>query len=97
MSELTLAQYEEEERRMAVAGARGGLVPHIAVTVAVSVGLAVVNAFVAPEFPWSIFPFVGMTIGVWFHWFFGVYRGEESLRGHQQDVEREADRHLRAA
>ena len=97
MSELTLAQYEEEERRMAVAGARRGLVPHIAVTVVLSVGLAVVNAFVAPEFPWSIFPFVGMSIGVWFHWYFGVHRGEEALRRHQLDVELEAGRHLRAA
>ena len=97
MSRLPLDLYEEEERRMAVAGARRGLVPHTVVTVLASLGLAVLNGFVASEFPWSVFPFVGMSIGVWFHWFFGVHRGAESMRRHQDEVEREARRHLRVA
>lgn len=97
MSELTLEQYEAEERRMAVAGARRGLVPHVAVTVVASLALAVVNVFVAAEFPWSVFPFVGMSIGVWFHWYFGVHRGAEFTARHQVEVEHEAERHLRAA
>ena len=97
MSNLTLELYEEEERRLAVASARRGLVPHTVVTVLASLGLAVLNIFVASEFPWSVFPFVGMSIGVWFHWFFGVHRGAEFMRRHQDEVEREALHHLHAA
>lgn len=97
MTGLTLEQYEEAERRMAVANARRGLVPHGIVTIVVSFGLAVLNVFVASEFPWSVFPFVGMTIGVWFHWFFGVRKGATFMRRHQEEVEHQAERQLRAA
>jgi peptidoglycan/LPS O-acetylase OafA/YrhL len=92
MDQISLEVYEATERRLAVHEARRGLRIHAAVTVAVAVVLAVVNVFVAPEFPWAIFPALGMALGVWFHWYFGVRHGEEFLTRHQQDVEREAQR-----
>ena len=64
-----------------------------AVTVVVCLGLVLVNIFVASEFPWAVFPALGMSIGVWFHWYFGVRHGDEFMRRHQEDIEREAARH----
>jgi len=92
MSGVSLDQYKTEERRMAMTEARRGLRIHAGVTVLVCLGLAVVNVFVAPEFPWAIFPALGMSLGVWFHWFFGVQHGDEFIRRHQQDIERDAER-----
>ncbi len=95
MSQLTLEEYKAEERLLAARAGWLGLRIHAAVTVAVVLGLAVLNAFVAPEFPWSVFPAFGMGLGVWFHWYFGVHRGEELMLRHQGEVEREAQRDAR--
>lgn len=92
MGALTLELYQAEERKLAATEARRGLRIHAAVSVAVVCALAVVNAFVASEFPWAVFPAFGMGLGVWFHWFFAVKRGEEFMLRHQQDVEKEAQR-----
>ena len=92
MNELTLELYKQEERRLAVHEARLGLRVHAAITAVVIVALAVVNAFIASEFPWSVFPAAGMSIGVFAHWYFGVQRGDEFVRRHQDDIEREARR-----
>jgi hypothetical protein len=92
MSDITLDQYKAEERLLAAGEARRGLIIHAAVTVVVVLALAVVNVFVASEFPWSVFPAIGMGLGVWFHWYFAVRRGEEFMLRHQDDVEREARR-----
>ena len=92
MTQVTLEQYKVEERLLAAREGRKGLNIHAFVTVVVVVALAVVNAFVASEFPWSVFPAFGMGLGVWFHWYFGVHRGEEFMVRHQDEVEREAQR-----
>ena len=90
MPQVTLDQYKAEERLLAEREGRRGLSIHAAVTVVVVLALSVVNAFVASEFPWSVFPAFGMGLGVWFHWYFGVHRGAEFMIRHQNDVEREA-------
>lgn len=90
MPDLTLELYKAEERRLAADEARNGIRVHAAVTVVIVLALAVVNAFVASEFPWSVFPAIGMGLGVWFHWYFAIHRGEEFMRRHQDDVERKA-------
>lgn len=92
MSQLTLERYKVEERRLAAREGQHGLRIHGTVTVIIVLALAVVNAFVASEFPWSVFPAFGMGLGVWFHWYFGVHRGEEFVIRHQDEVEREARR-----
>ncbi len=92
MGDVTLERYEAAEREMAVHDAGAGLKIHAAVTVIVVLALAVVNVFVASEFPWAVFPAVGMSIGVWFHWYFGVRHGDEGVRRHQEQVERQARR-----
>lgn len=46
------------------AAARGGLQIHAAVTVAVIALLTVINLLTVPEFPWFIFPTIGMALGV---------------------------------
>ena len=92
MSQITVERYQAEERRLAAREGRRGFQIHATVTVVVVLALAVVNAFVASEFPWSVFPAFGMGLGVWFHWYFGVHRGEEFMMRHQDEVEREAER-----
>ena len=90
MSEVTLELYKAQERNMAALEARRGVQIHAVVTVVVVLALVAVNVFVAPEFPWSVFPALGMSIGLWFHWHFGVRRGEEFMRHHQEHVEQKA-------
>ena len=92
MSQLTLEQYKAEERLLATREGQRGLRIHATVTAVVVLALAAVNAFVAAEFPWSVFPAFGMGLGVWFHWYFAVHRGEEFMVRHQDEVEREAQR-----
>jgi hypothetical protein len=87
-----LELYQAAERDRAAVDARKGLVIHAAVAVVVSVALAIMNVFVAPEFPWSIFPFLGMSVGVGFHGYFGVHRGEEFMERHQHEVQAGAAR-----
>lgn len=93
MDGITLDLYKTEERQMAMIEARKGLWIHAALTLLVCIGLVLLNIFVASEFPWAIFPVLGMSVGVGFHWYFGVRRGDEFLRRHQEDIEREAERH----
>lgn len=92
MTDVRLDQYKVGERLLAAREARKGLRIHAFVTVVVVIALALVNVFVASEFPWSVFPAAGMGLGVWFHWYFGVHRGEEFMIRHQDEVEQEARR-----
>jgi hypothetical protein len=93
MNELTLERYRAQEREMAVREAKRGLRVHAGVTVLVTLVLVAVNVFVVPAFPWSVFPALGMAIGVWFHWYFGVRHGDQVVNRHQREVESEATRH----
>lgn len=90
MGEVTLEFYNAQEWNTAGREARRGVRIHAAVTVVVVLALVAVNVVVAPEFPWSVFPALGMSIGLWFHWYFGVRRGEEFMRHNQEDVEQKA-------
>lgn len=92
MGAVSLESYQAEERKLAAHEARRGLWIHSVVSVLVVVALAIVNVFVASEFPWSVFPAAGMGLGVWFHWYFGVNRGEEFMVRHQHEVEWEAEK-----
>ena len=92
MSEVTLELYKREERSLAATEARKGLAIHAAITCVVVCGLIAINIFVASEFPWSVFPAIGMSIGVWFHWYFGVRHGDEFMRRHQDEIEARARR-----
>jgi len=87
---ITVTDYEEAERLMAAAEARRGILVHATITLLVAVALVVVNVVVAPQFPWSPFPVVGMSIGLLAHYVFGVRRLEPSMREHQRAVERRA-------
>ena len=60
MRQLTLAEYQEAERNVALEEGRRGLTIHAVITVLVAIGLIVLNITVATEFPWSIFPVIGM-------------------------------------
>lgn len=92
MRQLTLAEYQEAERDVALEEGRRGLTVHSVITILVAIGLIVLNITVATEFPWSIFPVLGMTIGLTAHWYFGIRLGDETMRHHQEDIE-----HLAAA
>ena len=86
----TLEAYKEAEVTAARDEGRRGFTIHLFITLVVWAVLIAVNVFVASEFPWSIFPIGGMTIGLFAHWYFGVAHVAESVRKHQQDIERYA-------
>jgi hypothetical protein len=92
MGDISLELYKAQERKMSVREAQRGLAVHAIVTAFVVVGLVALNVLVASEFPWSVFPAFGMSLGLWFHWHFGVRHGDDLMRRHQVDVEREAER-----
>ncbi len=87
---ITVEEYEAAERAMAVVEGRRGLLVHAGVTLVVSLALILVNVLVAPQFPWSPFPVVGLGIGVLVHYEFGVRRLEPTLRARQAAVEHRA-------
>ena len=90
MANLTLDAYQQAERTVALEEGRRGWAVHAAITAAVCVALVIVNVFVADEFPWSVFPVVGMGIGLFAHWYFGVARSDEMVRHHQLEIEQRA-------
>lgn len=90
MGTITLAAYQDAERKAAVTEGRRGFDIHAVITLLVSIGLVVLNITVASEFPWAIFPVVGMGIGLFAHWYFGMQRAEEMIRAHQSDIEHRA-------
>ena len=94
---ITLETYRRAERTMAAREAATGLRVHAGITAVVCVGLVLLNVLVASEFPWAIFPVLGMAIGVAAHWYFGVRHGDEAMTRHQDAVEREAERMAKAA
>jgi len=87
MSKPTLEAYKLAEKQAAHEESRRGFGVHAVITVAVSVALVIVNVTVASQFPWSIFAVVGMSIGLFMHWYLGVVRGDEFIERHQQDIE----------
>ena len=66
---------------------------HAAITVLVCAAVIVINVVAAPEFPWSVFPVVGMVLGLFLHWWFGYRHVEEMIQRHQADIERRALAH----
>ena len=90
MTNLRLADYQRAELLAAREEGRRGLTVHAVITAVVCVGLVVLNVTIASEFPWAIFPVIGMSIGLAAHWYFGVRHGDETLRHHQEDIEHRA-------
>lgn len=90
MTTISLQAYEDAERTLARNEGRRAIVVHGVITAVVSVALILVNALVAPAFPWSAFAVGGMLIGFGCHYYFGWLRGEENLKEHQRFVERRA-------
>ena len=87
---VTLKQYERAERTIAHEEEQKGLAVHTVVTVLVSVALVAINIWVAPQFPWSPFPVVGMCIGLAVHWWFGWRKLDDTLTHRQEGVEARA-------
>jgi len=90
MNGISLDEYQRTERSTAGAEARTGFVVHAVITAFVMVGLVVLNVTVADEFPWSVFPVVGMGIGLLAHWWFGYRNLDATMRRHQADIEHRA-------
>jgi 2TM domain-containing protein len=88
MSTMNLERYQQAEREAALEEGVRGFRVHSVLTGVVLAVLIVLNATVADEFPWAIFPVVGMSIGLWAHWFFGVAHSDELMRRRQQEIER---------
>lgn len=91
---VNLEQYKRAEKELAVVEGRRGLLIHAWISVAVVVGLIAINVLVASEFPWSVFPAIGMAIGVAFH-YVGIRRLPSDLSTRQRKIEQEAS-HLSA-
>lgn len=90
MAVVSLKEYEDTELALAKAEGRQGLTIHAVVTVLVSAVLIAVNVIWAPQFPWSPFAILGMSIGVLMHYLFGVRWVEQLTRKHQARIERQA-------
>lgn len=88
---ISLEQYKRAEQKIAAVEGRRGLIVHAWISVAVVTGLVTVNVLVASEFPWSVFPAVGMAIGVAFHWL-GIRHLPRDLAARQGEIQREATR-----
>ena len=52
--------------------------------------MIVINVVAAPEFPWSVFPVVGMALGLFLQGWFGYRHLEEMIQRHQMDIQRRA-------
>jgi hypothetical protein len=61
------------------------------ITLIVSVAVIAINVFVAPEFPWSPFPVLGMSIGLAGH-YAGTRRLDEVIARRQAEIEAAARR-----
>ena len=94
---ISLETYRQAERTMAAREAKTGLRVHATITAVVCIGLVLLNVLVASEFPWAIFPVVGMSMGLAAHWWFGVRHLDETMTRHQDEVERTAEHMGRAA
>lgn len=90
MPNPTLSAYKDAELAAGREEARRGFVAHLTITLVVWIVLIGVNVFVASEFPWSVFPIAGMSIGLFAHWYFGVTHVDAVIREHQQKIERRA-------
>ena len=88
---LSLEQYKRAELKNTLTEGRRGLLIHAWITVAVVAALIVINILVASEFPWSVFPAVGMSIGLAFH-YFGIRHVADDVARRQSEIEAEATR-----
>lgn len=93
MAIISLSDYQRAERETSISQARIGMWAHAAVTGLVWGIVIAVNVVWAPEFPWSVFPVLGMAIGLFLHWWFGYRHLEEMIQQHQADIERRALAH----
>ena len=66
------------------------LVMTIILTLVVAAIYILINVALAPEFPWSPFPVVGMAIGLAVHWWFGYHKLDEQLVKKHGEVEAKA-------
>ena len=88
---LSLEEYKRGELELAIQESRRGLLVHILIAVIVIAALIVINVLLAPEFPWSIFPVIGMSLGVAFH-YLGIRHVTRDVHRHQSDIEFEVSR-----
>ncbi|HET9232767.1 MAG TPA: 2TM domain-containing protein [Gaiellaceae bacterium] len=93
---MTVEEYKRAEFEVGVAEEKRGFKIHAAVFGLVMTGLIVLNvlliAYTDADFPWVIFPFIGWAVGLTFH-YLGAYRHEgETVRAHQEAIERYAER-----
>jgi hypothetical protein len=89
-SNITLPEYQNAQRDLAHRRERTGLLVHGIITLLVSALVIVINVTIAPEFPWSPFPVVAMSIGLAAHWWFGYRKSHQQLKNQQQLTEAHA-------
>ena len=87
---ITLRAYQDAERVLGHERERTALVVHGVITLLVSALVIILNVTVAPEFPWSPFPIVGMSIGLAAHGWFGYKKLDEQLENQQRVAEARA-------
>lgn len=93
---LTAKEYRQAEFGYTLAESRLGFKIHAAVYAIVMTGLIVLNslliAYTDADFPWVVFPFVGWSIGLTFHYIYGFRRAGDDIRARQSKVEAYAER-----
>lgn len=98
---ITTAAYQRAERELTVREWRRGWRIHAAIYALVMSGLIALNVLLAvytdAGFFWFPFPLVGWGIGLTMHYLHGVRWAEREVRARQEQVERHAERTIRAA
>jgi 2TM domain len=67
---------EMDQKNKSMEEERKGLLVHSIVTVIVCILLLSINLIFTPEFLWFVFPWIGMSLGVAFHYFMGIRRAQ---------------------
>lgn len=97
MTMLTGEQYMQAEFDYTLAEARRGFKIHAAVYAIVMTGLIASNTllivFTDANFPWAVFPFLGWSIGLTFHYIYGFRRAGGEIRARQEKIEDYARTH----
>ena len=89
---LTAEEYRQAEFGYTLAESRRGFRLHATVFAVVISGLIALNAlliaFTDADFPWVVFPIIGWSIGLMFHYRAAFHRAGSDIRERQRAIER---------
>ncbi|HSK36351.1 MAG TPA: 2TM domain-containing protein [Actinomycetota bacterium] len=97
MPEITVEDYKQADRQLERQEARRGFTIRAIIYALVMTGLIILNLTVATEFPWALFPLIGLGIGMTMHYLFGLRWADKAITDRQARIEQRAAAIKRAA